>query len=167
MTDRPPIAPAEAFFGVIQAGARERETTADIWGRIRDYAQTNNVSVPGDMFSEVNRMRGIASGLVRASESFAGADPSAPITADMIGTQLYQRSSADLQELASLYHVRFSMTTISALGPEQNWYTLDYGGSLPGTVGEMLDDVFTYGEGLGDTYGATFQSIDSIEIGAY
>ena len=167
MDEPRPTVKAEYFFGAIQAGAREHETTAQIWDRIRSLAEQEQISIPGDMFSQVNHMRSVASGLTNASEAFGAAPDNAALEGSMIGTQLYQRSSADLLEIAAKYHVRFQMTTVSALGSSTGWYTFDYGGTLPSTKGELLADVEAYGQGLTEGYSVEFDSIGDIEIGAY
>jgi hypothetical protein len=160
-------AKAEFWWGAVLASAREHETTAELWQRINDQAASQGVSLPSDIFSQVNRMRGLASGLAYSSELLGRSGNSDAITSGVIGEQIYKRSEADLSELATRYHVRFELTTYSSLGESTDWRTLDYGGSLPGTVGELRDDVEAYAQGLSDSYGAEFGNVGTIEIGAY
>lgn len=167
MDDERTTAKPAFFWGTIQAGAREHESTAQIWDRIRTAATENNLALPADMFSEVNRMRALASGLAYAGESLAKLSDGDVITSNQIGQQLYQRSSADLREIAALYHVRFEMTTISALGPTTSWYTFDASDTLPATKGELIDDLSAYGQSLTDGYGVEFGGIGAVEIGAW
>ena len=176
MTDeQTAIAKAGAWYGVIAEGAAAHETTAQIWQRIHDYSQHppglpegTVLSEPPELWQAVNQMRGIASGLQYAQEAFGKAPDSYAIEPSMIAPTIYQRSSADLQQLASKYHVRFSLTTVGALGATSNWYNLPYDGSLPATVGELRDSVDILAQTLTDVYGlGSFVSVDAIQIGAY
>lgn len=163
------LSPAQptAWFGVIQAGAREHDTTAQIWERIRNYADERSLAIPSNMFTEVNRMRSIATGLTVSSERLMRAADSDAITNAMVGQQIYTRGAEELNALAQLYHVRFELNTISQGEQTSGWYTLDYGGSLPATVGDLEADIEAYGQGLTDAYGVTFVGVGRIEIGAY
>jgi hypothetical protein len=167
VTDEPTTPKAEWWWGTILAGAREHETTATIYQRIQSQAASAGYGLPSDIFQQVNRMRSLASGLAYASESLEAAPDDYAITSGMIGQQIYARSGADLQALAARYHVRFELTTMTALGPQTDWRTLDYGGDLPLSVGELRDDVEAYAQGLSDAYGDEYGSVGSIEIGAY
>jgi hypothetical protein len=165
--DQPTIAKPEAWWGVIQGAAREHLTTAETWDRINAYSQSEGLAIPSDMFQQVNRMRGLASGLTYGSERLMAADPTDAITERMIGQQVYARSGEDMTAISALYHVRFEMTTMTALGPQTGWYTMDYGNQLPSTIDELQADLEDYGQGLSDSYGQEYGSIGAIEIGAW
>lgn len=160
-----PAKPA-AWWGTILAAARERATTAEVWGAIREYADQAGVALPSNLFAEVNRMRGLASGLRRSSEVLSQARSSDAITASMIGSQLYARSPTE-RELAPLYHVRFEMVSSVAGQLSRDWYTLEYSGRLPGTVGALMDDVLDYALGLSSGYGVEFHEVGQVEVGGW
>jgi hypothetical protein len=163
--DKPQVKPA-AWWGTILAAAREKATTAQVWGAIRDYADQAGLAIPSNLFAEVNRMRSMASGLRVSSERLDRARPSDAITASMIGSQVYQRSPTE-RTLAPLYHVRFEMVSSQAGTTSRDWYTLEYSGALPGTVGSLMDDVLDYALGLSAGYGVEFREVGSIEVGEW
>lgn len=167
MTDELRPAAPEAWFGVIQAGARGHETTAQIWDRIRGYAADNNYSIPSDMFSQVNRMRGIASDLAYSSERLMAADRGDVIGPEFVGQQIYQRGAAELNDIAAMYHIRFELVTNTAGVESTDWRNFEYPGSLPASVGDLYDEIESYGQGLSDAYGTEFVGIGNIEIGAF
>lgn len=166
MADEPRAAKPEAWWGTILAAARERATTAQVWQAIRTQAEQQGLRVPSNLFAEVNRMRGLASGLQRSSRNLDRASSADAITSSMIGAQVYARSPLE-RELAPLYHVRFQMTTSAGGQTQRDWYTLEYSGQLPTTVGQMMDDVLDYALGLSGGYGVEFRELGSVEIGEW
>lgn len=167
MADEPArIAKPAAWWGTILAAARERATTAQVWQAIRDYSAQAGVALPPNLFMEVNRMRGLASGLRRASDVLGRSRPDQAITGRMLGQQIYARDPF-AQSLAPSYHVRFEMTTRQAGRSETGWYTLQYDGVLPNTVGRLMDDVLDYATGLSGGYGVEFGGVGTVEIGAW
>lgn len=162
----PAQAKATAFWGSILLAARVHATTAEVWQAIREAAVGNNVALPADMFSQVNRMRSLATGLRNSGEALARANPDDAITGSMIGTQLYARSAL-AHSLDPAYHVRFEMTTTTTEGSVTGWYNLEYQGGLPATVGDLLAEIDAYANGLADSYGAARGDIGQVEIGAF
>lgn len=163
--EQPQVKPA-AWWGTILAAARERATTAQVWQAIRDYSDQAGLAIPSNLFAEVNRMRSLASGLRVSSERLGRARPTDSITRAMIGSQVYQRSPTE-RELAPLYHVRFEMLSSAGGVTSRDWYTLEYSGQLPSTVGKLTDDVLDYALGLSAGYGVEFHEIGSIELGEW
>lgn len=161
-----PTAKPAAWWGTILAAARERASTAEVWRAIRDYSDQAGLAIPSNLFAEVNRMRSMAAGLRASSARLDRASPSDAITAGMIGRQLYQRSPME-RELAPLYHVRFQMVSTAGGTTSRDWYTLEYSGQLPSTVGALMDDVLDYALGLSSGYGVEFHELGSIEIGEW
>lgn len=164
--DDRPRAKASAFWGPILGAARMHMTTQDMYRTIRDYAESAGVRLPSDIFSEVNRMRSLATGLARGSERLAKAGPGDALTGRMLGQQIYARSSLE-RSLAPAYHVRFEATMHTPDGPQTSWYTLEYSGSLPATVGELRAEVGAYAELLGDSYGTAVGELGAIELGEF
>lgn len=164
--DGPTIARPEAFWGSILASARQRATTAEVWNAIHAAAESSGLAIPSDMFSQVNRMRSLAVGLRRASDTLGGAASTDALTGDMIGRQIYARSGPE-QSLAPLFHVRFEMKAIAEGVESTGWYTLQYSGSLPDTVGELEDDIDLYASNLAEGYGVSLVGTGAVEIGAW
>ena len=156
----------EAWWGVIQSAARQHATTAGVWTAIKDSAQEWGLALPTDMFSAVNRMRALASGITYASERLMRAAPESAITSEHIGQQIYARSPQEMA-LAPIYHVRFEMHTVTEGVVQTGWYTLEYSGSLPPTVGQLFADVGEYASGLAGAYGVSLSGVGRVEIGAF
>lgn len=163
--DRPTAKPT-AFWGPIQGAVRAKASTAEIWQTLRDYASRSGTELPPGMFAEVNRMRSLAAGLRVSSERLGRAREGDAITGSLVGRQIYGRSDME-RSLAPAYHVRFELTTQTADGPQTGWYTLEYGGSLPSTVGQLMAEVGFYAESLADSYGTAFGELGSIELGEF
>lgn len=161
-----PVAKASAFWGSILLAARVHATTGEVWQAIRDYASSSGTTLPPGMFSEVNRMRTLATSLRSSGERLATANESDALTSRMIGTQLYARNAIE-RNLAPAYHVRFEVTTQTSSGPITNWHTLEYSGQLPLTVGDLRYEVGTYAESLMDSYGETMIDVGAVEIGEF
>lgn len=164
--DQRPTARPEAFWGVIQLAARLHATTAETWSAIRQAAAEQDVRLPGNMFSEVNRLRAAAVGLRNASETLGAASRSDAITSRMLAPQLYARSQQE-QQLAPAWHVRFEMTTVQGSEVSTSWHMMGYQGVFPQTVGELLDDLEAYSASLGEGYGVAVSGISTVEIGSY
>lgn len=164
--DPRPVAKAEAFFGAIQRGARERATTAEIWDAIRSRADELGVRYPSTILQDVNRLRGVASGLARTSRAIANARDDQSLDRRFIGQQLYARD-LNAQATAPSFHVRFQVDVTRPEGTSSEWYTLGYDAVLPATVGELLADVEAYAQSLGGDYGIEIGDVGSVELGAF
>lgn len=167
MADRSgPVAKPEAFWGSILLSARLHATTAEVWQAIKQYGEQAGVALPPDMFAQVNRMRGLATTLRNSGERLATASPSDALTSRMIGQQVYARNAIE-RSLAPAYHVRFELTTTTDQGSSTGWYTLEYEGNLPATVGELRYEVAQYAESLSGTYGTAVGELGTIELGEF
>lgn len=164
--DAPPVAKPSAFWGTILLAARVHATTAELWQGIRDAAAMNGVRLPADMFAQVNAMRAIATSIRTSGEAISAAGPEAALEGAMIGRQLYARGDL-ARSLAPAYHVRFELTTTTAEGQQTGWYTLEYEGALPATVGDLRYDVGTYADSLAGTYGTAVIDVGAIEVGEF
>lgn len=164
--DPRPVGKIEAFWGSIQRSARERATTAQVWEAIRSRADELGVRYPPGVLQDVNRLRSLATGMAETSRRISRADDSAPITGRLIGQQIYARSLTD-QALAPSFHVRFQVPVTTPEGTRTDWYTMEYNGPLPATVGQLRSDLETYTGSLGEDYGVSVGEIGAIEIGAF
>ena len=128
------------FFGAIQGAVSGRLSTADVWSAIRSASEAQGIPVPSGAFLAVNQLRSIAVGMRTASEVLAAAGSEAGITSAMIGQAPYGRSLQE-QVLAPAWEVRF-LNSLLIDGIESGiWSTTYYYGSLPATVGELLNGV--------------------------
>lgn len=164
--DERTVAQPTAFWGTIERAVRERATTAEVWQAIRDYSAASGLATPPNLFQEVNRLRSLSAANRNAGEALTRAAPSDALTGSMLGSAIYARGGNE-QALAPLYHVRFELTAQTAAESSTSWYTLEYSGGLPATVGDLLGDVFDYGVGLADSYGSSFVSVGRVEITAF
>lgn len=163
---RSPLAKPMAWWGVIAGAVRERATTAEIWGAIRDYGQEHGVDYPPSIFQDVNRMRSQAASLRNTSANLAEADPDDALTAAHLAPLPYARTGVE-QSLARQFHVRVEYTALRAGAEERSYITLPYSGTLPDTVGDLYSDAELAASDLVEGYGASILSVDRIEIGEW
>lgn len=164
--DPRPIGKPEAFWGSILASARQHATTAQVWEAIRGRADELGVRYPSTILADVNRLRSIASGLAASADRLARARDDQAITGRMIGQQVYSRGLA-AQATTPSYHVRFQLPVTTPEGTRTDWYTLEYNGPLPATVGDLRSDLAVYADSLGEDYGVSIGEVGAIEIGAF
>lgn len=155
-----------ALWGTILRSARERATTAQIWESIRAQYPADQFQLPADPLGTVNRLRSIATGLAESSRRLGRAGDDQAITGRMIGQQVYARDTAARATTPS-YHVRFQLPVTTPEGTRTDWYTMEYNGPLPATVGDLRADLGLYSESLGEDYGVSIGEVGAIEIGAY
>lgn len=156
----------EAWWSAIQSAVRVRATTAELWGVIRDYGTQQGIAYPPNMFAEVNRLRSLAGGLRGATERLGRAAGSDAITAAMLAPTIYARSPTE-RAASPLFHVRFEMTTRVGDQLQTGWYNMEYTGSLPGTVGQLMTDVSDIAESLSVAYATALVELGAVEIGEW
>lgn len=155
------------WWGRIQGGARQHQTTQEIWEGIRNLAAQEGVAIPPGMFQAVNEMRSQATGLTVASERLAKAAPTDAITGSMLAQLPYARGGVE-QSLARQFHVRVGYTARVGDTIEHQYITLAYdGGSLPTTVGQLYADAQAIGSAIVGTYGNELIGLADIEIGEW
>lgn len=166
MADDPrPLLNPLAAWGSILASARSRLTTAQVWDAIRTAFPREQYRYGSDILGAVNRMRARATGLAETSRLIAKANRGDVLGGRMIGQQIYARSLND-QEKAPVWHVRFQVPVTTPDGTSTDWYTMEYNGVLPATVGDLYDDLDAYADSLGDDYGVSVGAIGAVEFGA-
>lgn len=156
-----------AFYGAIAAAAGQHQTMTEIWSNIYQYAIANEVRLPEGMFTATSTYRGIASQSAYAAERLTRAPDSYAIEGNMIGRELYQRTAEEKKAVAALYHARFEMHYVENGQDVITTRTLDYGPTIPATVGELRADVEAYAAGLGDAYSVEYTGVGVIQLGAY
>lgn len=166
MADRlPPASRSEVFWAKIIAASREHVGTAELWRRLNTEAERLGVSYPRGIVQDVNRMRSLASRLAYGSEALSRALPTDAITSKMLGKSLYGRGELGPGQIPA-WDVRFQVAVTNGDGTSTGWYRLRYTGTLPATVGSLMDDLDAYTEILGGEYGATVGEVSSVTIGA-
>lgn len=134
---------AFGYIGVIEAAARLRATTADVWSAIRAEAQRVGVTTLGISFSDVTAIRSWATKMRNADAAFARANPSDSITADMVTTAIW--SPQDHAGIATTpnYSVRGVVTVQQSDGTVANqWMTWNFADNpFNQTVGDYMNTV--------------------------
>ena len=155
-----PKVDASFFYGPLLSSAAQRETTAQMWARLRDFAQRSEVSFPSDIFRQVNSLRSNASSVQAASRNLDRSPGSDTITGGLIGRPIYGRPSASFDTLPQ-YEARFRLTVQGPEGQAEQWVRVTYGADLPDTVGQLLDELDTFAQDLYAGYGQELVSWDS------
>lgn len=164
--DPRPVGRIEAFWGTIQASARSRATTAQVWEAIRARQDELGFRLPSTALADVNRLRSLATGLAETARRIGRAGDDDALTGRMIAQQVYARTET-VRGLAPSYHVRFQVPVTTPEGTRRDWYTMEYNGPLPATVGALRSDLSVYTSSLGEDYGVEVGEIEAIEIGAF
>ncbi len=164
--DGRPVLNPLAAWGSVMASARTRLTTAQVWDRIREAFPRDQYRYPATILADVNRLRATAGGLVETSRRLGRAPDDQVLSGRLIAQQIYARG-LNAQELAPSFHARFSVPVTTPEGTRQEWYTFQYDGALPATVGELRANIAMYAQALGGDYGVDIGEVDDIELGAY
>lgn len=80
---------AFGYLGVIEAAARVKASTADIWTAVRAEAERVGVPTLGISFGDVTAIRSWAVRMRNADQAFASANPTDNITANMLTTAIW------------------------------------------------------------------------------
>lgn len=80
---------AFGYLGVIEAAARLRANTADLWSAIRAEAGRTGVPDLGITFSDVTALRSWATRLRNADAAYANANPTDSIDVSMVTTAIW------------------------------------------------------------------------------
>lgn len=153
-----------SYFGVVQAATSAHGTTHDVWESIKREAERRGEALPADMFSAVNTLRGMATGLRNASHSLARADATDTILGSHVGILPYGHDPSATGGPRT-FHVRVTYTSVTPDGPGQQTVTLVYPGNLPATVGELRGEAEMLAAAASMGYEGDFGGIDTIEIG--
>lgn len=164
--DVPRLARPEVFWGKIMHMVRERADTATLWEDIRRQAAQDGLRLPRTILTDVARMRSAAVKLRTASEILSKAQGSDTITSAMMGRTIYARDLSS-PEIVPQWHVRFSVPVTTSEGTEDRWYMMQYQGTYPQTVDQLMGDLEAYASALAGSYGAEFGSVGSVELGVY
>lgn len=136
---RPPRpVPLDTYWGVIQAAARARQTTAAIWLSVRYASDLANETLAPGAFQRMNQLRGLASSQLRADAALAGLGPDRAITADQISLDINSRDQLS-RNLNRRYKVGFDVegTRISTGDRVVIRLTDTFSDNLPATAGDL------------------------------
>ena len=154
-------------WGSIINAVSDRVGTAELAARVAAARQAaaeqlgmSEPAGPGFDAIDLGGIRSLAAGYRNAMETFARASDDAAVTPAMMGTVPWSRTLQEISSTPIRVEVRaqYTMLTGGALGEggsvgSTQWITHTYEGNLPGTVGEIRDDlqaaVDTAAEGYG------------------
>jgi len=146
------------YWGVVQAAAQQKLTTAALWQSISDFETAQGITRPAGLFQAVSAMRSLAVSQRVASGVFGKAGESDALTSDMISQAYNARSPGD-QALSPFYVVRFEVNTLTDIGESTQWLTFMYPGGLPATKGEVISDITGAGLDMSTGYGSVFTGL--------
>lgn len=133
--DLPPE--AAQYWGVIRSAAANRMTTAELWGKIRQFEENRGITRPAGMFGYVSQMRSMATQSRMASGRLTAAGPDTVIQAEHIGPELHARPLQQ-QALNPKYVARFKATVVTATGEATKWLSFIFHNALPATKGALM-----------------------------
>jgi hypothetical protein len=151
------------FWGTIEGAARDRATTADLWSRLQDHADTQGLSGPGLTLADVNALRARASDFINSERNLARANDSYGIDSSMIATAPWERPMAQ-QDALPMYQVRFEHhVTVDGVAQTQ-FRTVMFRGELPATVGDLMDELEGDAQEMADNYGQDHGGIGAVTV---
>jgi len=148
----------QGYWGVIQASAAARETTAQLWARIGAFEQAQGITRPTGLFLAVSAMRSLAVVQRIAGDVFGKASESDALTSAMIAPAINARPDS-AQALAPFYVVRFEVNTLTDTGASTQWLSMMYPGGLPATKGQVISDITQAGLDMSTGYGSVFTGL--------
>lgn len=151
------------FWGTIEGAARDRATTADLWSRLQDHADSLGLSGPGLTLADVNALRGRASEFINAERSLTRASDDYGIDASMIANAPWQRGIAERNALP-MYQVRFEHQVIIDGVPQTKFRSVMFRGQLPATVGDLEDQIEGDAQEMADNYEEEHGGIGAISV---
>lgn len=153
------------FYGPIEAGVRGRESTAQIWQRVRDHAAALGLDRAGVGAAAVSKLRGIAGGQRSAMERLVAAPDEYAMDASMIGRQPWSRG-LQAQQAVGMWQARFELHTIQDGELVTEWKTTMFTHSMPQTKAELRAALHADGQGIARDYELEFAGIGAFDIAA-
>lgn len=166
---------ALAYWGEIQRAAAQRGNTAGAFEAINAARQLAGETGPGpsmlgvgEVYAAAARVRNATESLGAARQTETSSGLSQAITSDMVALDITAAPGAVITTFAD-YYVRVQASFTTPLGQEVTQYvTAKYNaGTLPGTVGELVDALSTWVPSQYQASALTFDSIGDIAITAY
>lgn len=154
---------AMTYWGEIQAAASEGMTTADLWSLIQDAAEEMGLESPGVTIRGVSELRGLAGRIIASGRTFATAGPEISLSGRDWAEAPWSRPLAE-QNALGIWQVRFQHTTLGPDGPETQWRTSVFTGSVPGTVGELRSALEEDAQAMATKYGVGHIGFDNVQL---
>lgn len=154
---------AMRYWSVIESAARLRATTADLWAAINDAAAEQGLSSPGVSLRGVNELRSYAAQQQNAADYLERSDRSAPIEAGHIGPAPWAREGAEYASVER-WQITYLHTTLDNGVERTDWRTSMFTGTMPGTVGDLMDQLDLDAETLADEYELEHVGVSSVTI---
>lgn len=130
--------PARVYWGEIQNAVYNHATTADVWGAIRNAQEALGVAAHRPSAIDVGQLVSLAAHMRSAADNLSNADPSAPITSDMIGTDI-TAATRGLTNLEQQFQTRYLIEFDTPTGTETAWRTGNIFTGLPTSVSDLID----------------------------
>lgn len=141
--EAPEPLPLSAFWDNVTFLAGQHVSTADLWQNLRDvvaerFGPDTRPSDVGLDFQAVNRMRGMATNLVRSQERFAKLSTDAIIGGNNFADTPWS-ASQEAQNMAPRHVVTYTVGE----GDQQQFRTITYWGGVPEgyTKDDVLNDI--------------------------
>jgi hypothetical protein len=151
------------YWGGIQAAATGREGVAGAWARVNALAAADAYTVKGGTIFDMNTLYSRAVANRNAAESLAAAPSPGTIDYTMMGSELYARPIAE-QNLSPLYLVRFEHNVLENGEPAMLWRTDVFRGLLPPTKDQLIEQLDSDAQLLGEEYGQSHVSIGAVSV---
>lgn len=165
MTNEPSRSiPIAQYWGVIRGQIAARATTAQLWSAVRNAAAAEGYTTLTGGLAEMNRLRGLGTGLRAAAERFAKARGSAGIESSMFAPDVSARSIPGLS-VTPTYRVSFVHTTVDLQGILRTQYRIvSFPLQLPSTKDALIAELDADAGALAGKYGEQHLSVGHIEI---
>lgn len=160
-----------SLWGSIQRGVEARETTADLWARIRDELGLPDTGPTGIARATFNQLRHDAAlgrnaqaAYMRDLERSTARGMDLSLDARHIAQAPWSRTQAE-QNTVPIHQVNFEMTMVDENGNEDSgWFTTVFRGDLPPTVQALADQVSFDAEMMAGRYGKSLVATGAIRI---
>jgi hypothetical protein len=126
------------YWGIIRSAVSDRLSTKDIWDRIFQFEQQQQIARPTGLFAAVSAMRSAAVQIRESAARLTKAALDTAITAQHIAQELRSRPLTS-QALAPVHVVRFESTVLTETGEERRWLSYVHRGPLPATKRALMD----------------------------
>jgi hypothetical protein len=154
-----------SVWGAITAGVGERLPTQQLYSVIYNAQRDAGVTPGGFSMRDLSQLRSLAVSQRNADQALARASSSTGIGAEHIGTAPWSRGLND-RNLTPAYEVRFEHRVLLDNELVTFWRTSRIDGTLPGTVGDVLDLVSEDAAALSEGYGVEHVDVGSVSLTA-
>lgn len=151
------------YWGIIERAASEGLGTADLWADIHEAAEEMGLESPGVSAAGVAELYSRAVGIQNRSTRMDNSDPGERMDGRYITDAPWQRTQAERDGL-SVWQVRYEHTVITGDGPQSEWRTSTFTGSLPDTIAGIREAIEQDAAQLAVKYDVSHVSLSSIQV---